>query len=70
MQTGGSNINPYSYYKKKTTFVPVEDGFITSVGNKELSAKHGNIPCTSNITFYNMRTINGMTTVIQYEKNK
>lgn len=65
MQTSNSNINPYSYYKKKTTFVPVEDGFLCSSGNKELSAKHGNLPSSSNIIFHSVRTMNGMTTFLQ-----
>lgn len=65
MQTTDCNINPYSYYKKKTTFIPLEDGFLCSSGNKELSAKHGNLPSYSNITFFNIRTMNGMTTFLQ-----
>jgi hypothetical protein len=28
-------INPYSYFKKKVRYVPVEDGFITSDGKKK-----------------------------------
>jgi hypothetical protein len=28
-------INPFSYFKKKVKYVPVEDGFITSDGKKK-----------------------------------
>jgi hypothetical protein len=29
------SLNPYSYFKKKVKFVPVEDGFITSDGKNK-----------------------------------
>jgi hypothetical protein len=32
----------YRYYKKTSTFVPKDDGFVTSAGNKDLAAKYGN----------------------------
>jgi hypothetical protein len=62
-----SNINPYSYYKKKSTFVPEEDGFITSVGNKKISEKYGNYSADSQIKFYNVRTMSGMSTFVHHE---
>lgn len=32
----------YRYYTKKTNYVPIEDGFVTSASNKDLAAKYGN----------------------------
>lgn len=63
-----SNINPYSYYKKKTTFIPEEDGFITSVGNKKIAEKYGNFSADSQIKFYNVRTMEGMSTFVYNNK--
>ena len=39
----------YRYFKKKTTYIPTEDGFITSAGNPVLAAKYGNTLVTNNI---------------------
>lgn len=30
------------YFKKKTNYVPIPDGFVTSAGNPDLAAKYGN----------------------------
>jgi hypothetical protein len=35
-------ISNIRYFKKKTNYIPTEDGFITSAGNPELAAKYGN----------------------------
>ena len=35
-------ISNMRYFKKKTTYVPTEDGFVTSAGNPVLAAKYGN----------------------------
>jgi hypothetical protein len=67
MQSNVSNINPYSYYKKKPTFIPEEDGFITSVGNKKIAEKYGNFTSDSKIKFYNVRTLQGMSTFVYNE---
>jgi hypothetical protein len=67
MQAADSTVNPYSYFKKKTNFVPKEDGFITSVGNKEISAKYGNLTTDTKLTLYNLRTMQGMSTFLVYK---
>lgn len=38
------------YFKKKTNYVPVPDGFVTSAGNPDLAAKYGNIIGANTIT--------------------
>jgi hypothetical protein len=36
-------VQPRYFTKKSnTTYIPVEDGFVTSSGNPELAAKYGN----------------------------
>lgn len=30
------------YFKKKTNYIPIPDGFVTSAGNPDLAAKYGN----------------------------
>jgi hypothetical protein len=35
-------VTPYKIPVKKTSYVPIEDGFISSAGNAELSKKYGN----------------------------
>lgn len=67
MQPTESNVNPYSYFKKKTSFVPQEDAFITSSGNKEISAKYGNLSNDTKLSFYNLRTPQGMSTFVIYK---
>ncbi len=44
-------VTPYKIPKKKTSYVPVPDGFITTDGNKELGQKYGNHvgPATNNL---------------------
>jgi hypothetical protein len=35
-------VTPYKIPVKKTSYVPIADGFISSAGNAELSQKYGN----------------------------
>jgi hypothetical protein len=42
--------NRYFKAKPKTSFVPIPDGFVTSVGNPDLAAKYGNNLGMNNIT--------------------
>ena len=45
---------------KKTSFVPIEDGFITSAGNPKLAAKYGNILDANNIPTQNVTLNNNL----------
>lgn len=38
------------YFKKKTSYTPIPDGFVTSAGNPDLAAKYGNNLGANSIT--------------------
>ena len=48
-------INNRYFKNKKTSYVPIPDGFVTSAGNPDLAAKYGNILGANTIT---NRTLN------------